>query len=275
MDRKWIGTIAAACALLTLLFIAHGFPYDALGVRTVAALEQSTGGHLEYANFRSVFTWAGPVLQWQDVTYRDADGNQLEFERARIRAGWSFAWLAGTPVLHVELTGPGGRIAGLVRNGAEPGFRGTLEQLDMAAIPSDWLGPQVHVTGRVDGEVDVRLGEVRPVGTLRLQGHDGSLGGGPLNIGIPFDQLIAHIALGGDHHARVETFRMEGPLLVADVTGTVGAAATLWDAPLELAAEIDADAAMLHALEELGFGSVKPGVSTLEIRGTAGSPQVR
>lgn len=275
IDRKWVGALALGCVLLTLVFIAHGFPYGALATRGVAALERSTGGHLEYANFRSVFGWAGPTLQWQDVVYRDPAGNQFAFDRVNVRAGWSLDWFAGTPVLHVELTGPDGRIAGLARGGAEPSFDGTLDQVDLEAIPSGWLGPQILVTGRVDGEVDVRVGPLRPAGTVRVQGRDGSLGGGPLNIGIPFDELVAHVSLGGEHHAQVETFHLKGPLLEADVTGTVGDAPTVHEAPLDLVAEINADAAMLHALEELGFGSLSAGASTLTITGTASSPKVR
>jgi len=275
LDRRWVAGIAAGCALLTLVFIALGFPYDRLGEKIIATLERSTGAHLEYGEFRQAFTWTGPALEWKGVVYRDETGNQLDFDRALLRAGWSSSWLVGDPAVYVDLKGPAGRVVGVATGGDEPGFAGRLENITLAQLPSEWLEHEVRVTGVIDGEVDVRARAEGPEGTLRLEGREGNLSGGPLGSGVPFDLLTAQISLGGDHRARIEALHLEGVLLRADVTGTVGTASTLTEAPLDLEIELDADPEVLKYMHRSGIQVVRPGESTLSIGGTAGAPEVR
>ena len=275
LGKRLLAGAVAGCVLLTLVFVAVGFPYDRLADRIVATLERSTGAQLEYADFRRVLTWAGPVLEWQGVVYRDENGKQLDFDHARLRAGWSPSWLVGNPAVHVDLMGPAGRVVGLAIGGDEPGFDGRLEQITLEQLPSEWLDQEIRVAGVIDGEVDVRVRAEGLEGSLRLEGRQGSVSGGLLGMMIPFDQLSAHLSLGGDHGAEIETLRLEGPLLRADVTGTVGTAPTLKQASLDLVAEIDADAGIVQYLQRSGIVLAGPGASTLSIGGTAGAPQVR
>ncbi len=275
LNKRLLLGVTGACTLLTLVFIVIGFPYDRLGDRFVTTLERATGAHMEYTDFGPVFTWAGPALEWQGIVYRDKSGNQLDLDRARMRPGWSLYWFAGDPTAHVDLTGPAGRIVGIAIGGGEPGFEGRLEQIRLAQIPSEWLGPELRITGELSGDIDVRYRAGGLEGILLLEGREGNLAGDALSMDIPVDQFSARLSLGGDHRATIETLHLEGPLLRADVTGSVGASPTLSEAPLDLVAEIYADVELVRALELLGLDMLRPGTSTLGIGGTAGAPQVR
>jgi type II secretion system protein N len=273
-ERNRLLRIGAACVVLTLIFLLAGFPYDALESRVVRAIEQAVGGRMRAGESQQSFGFTGPQYEWQDVRITGVTSRPLDIDRLSTRLAWSTSWFRLAPAYHVDLEGPSGSLQGVVNFGSRPRFDGRLEQFDLAMLPPDWTIAGVDVTGRADASLDVTGGE-QWMGEVSLSVTAGSLTGGSFRIGLPFDELSGELQLAGDHRTEIASLHISGPLLTADVTGSIGPAAEAGEAPVDLAVEIDADVRATSLLRNFGIRLNKKGVQSLTISGTVAEPQVR
>jgi type II secretion system protein N len=269
-----VGT-AVAGALLTLLFLLWGFPYERLAARLTARLGAATGAQIAFADLGPYLSFAGPGFEAREVEIVTPQGTRFELERLRLRPAWSLAWLRLAPALHVDALGPG-RLSGVVTLGDAPAFAGELQQVDLARIPFSLLHPGTSVTGTLDAVVDLARSAPALAGTLELTVTEGSLGvPDRLPLGLAFDELRGSLRLGGDQLVRIDSLQLAGALLSGSATGSVGAASSLEAAPLDLDVELQAAPALRPTLEGAGLRFDREGRARLRVEGTAGAPQLR
>lgn len=274
-DRLLRLGVALGCVVLTFAFLVAGFPYDRLEQRVIRSFERSTGGRVVYAQASHLLTWAGPALEWQGVQVTGATAQPLAFERVRARLAWSLEWLRLAPAFHVDLQATPGHLAGVVSVGRVPGFDGRLEDYPLADLPERWAWQGARLSGVVDADIDVSSDGDRLEGDVRFDVRNGSLAGGRFRDGLPFESLTGEIELGGDRWAEIASLKIDGPLLRADVKGTIGAAASFDAAPLDLDVQLDAKPLATQILLGFGVRLKQTGPITLKIAGTTAQPVAR
>jgi type II secretion system protein N len=268
--------IALACALLTLFFLFLGFPYDRLGERLAAELSRGNGVQLSFQELGPFISLAGPGFEASGARIATADGIRLRLDRARLRPAWSLAWLRLTPAVHMDLEGPPGRVIGVVTLGEAQGFAGRLEAIDLAQLPKNLIASGTVLAGTLDAVVDLRAGSPGPQGSIRLSARKGSVGAPDLlPMALPFDELSASLRLGDGAFLEVKSLETESPLFSAQVSGTIAAAPSFANAPLNLQVKLQTDPGFRSTLQGAGIRVSRDGKANLRIRGTPTAPVVR
>jgi len=273
-NRTTVLAVGAGCFVLTLIFLLAGFPYDRLESRGVMAIERVVGGRMSFAESEQVFGLSGPAFEWRDVRITGATARPLDLDRLRARLAWSSSWLRGVPAFHIELEGPNGSAVGVVSLGSRPSLDGRLEQFDLAVLPDDWTVSGIDLLGLADAEIEVTGGD-QWLGEVALSVTNGSLSGGRFRSGVPFHELSGKLQLAGDNRTEITSLHVTGPLLTADITGSIGPAANPGEAPLDLAVELDADPRATGLLRSFGIRLRTKGIQHLKVSGTVDAPKVR
>ena len=272
-ERRKALLLAAVCALVTLVLVVAGFPYERLATRVLVGVEAATGARITHAGATRTLGWTGPVYTWSGVHLRSARGAVLEADRLSLRLAASPAWLRGVPTFDVAFDGPAGGAEGTVQLGSRAGFAGELRDLDLAALPRPLRVAGLEVSGRIDGQVDLAASEGW-AGRVAIAVRDGSLRGAGLADPLPFGRLAVRASLAPGHRAEIAELELVGPLLRAHVTGRVGPARTVHDAPLDLALEIDADPRAYGLLRRFGIRVTREGPQTFRVDGRVAAPRV-
>jgi len=238
-----------------------------------------TGADVRIGQLDSHFGLLGPGLRADTVVASWSGAERQSIEYAVIRPAWSFSWLLGVPVLHLEFEGSGGAADGTLRMGEEPAWDGELRNLDLALLQLDRaFGANTGLTGRVNAELDIaKSADAGPpvVGTVRFDAHDGSLSLPELPIALPYETLEGELVLGGELHARVESLSLEGPIMRARLKGDIGGGRGGSPA-LDLVASVQSDATPVHSvLRGYGVDSDAEGNASFHIGGTAARPAIR
>jgi len=267
--------VPVAGALLVFLFVAIGFPYDALGDRIAAGLSQASGNEIRFIGVHPRITVGGPGLKIDLAAVTTPRRVSVEFEPLSLRPAWSFSWLRGEPLLHIRTDGRRGSIEGYLRVASEPGFQGRVENVDLALLPLS-IRSGLQLTGRVSGEADLRIAAPMAVGHVDLQATSGSLVHNALPLPLGFDELKVKLSLGGEQLVAIETLTMQGPLVSANVTGGVAMHDDPGNAPLDLVLNLTIDDADLtFLLSTLGIRPNAQGAVQIGIGGTLAAPAIR
>jgi type II secretion system protein N len=267
--------IALGCALLTLLFLVIGFPYELAGQRLVASVNQVGGVQLEMDDLGPYLSLAGPGFQARHVSLKVADGTRWQLSRARIRPSWSTSWFRLDPAVHLELDAEMGRIEGDLTTGDTPGFDGVLSNVDLARLPLDSFVPGTDFTGMLDAEIDLQRVDGVVQGLVVFGATRGRLAGDLLPLAIPFESLEGEFSFGGDSMVDVTKFDVQSPLLTAQLAGSVGMASSFAVAPLHLRLELEIKSGMNKILRSAGIRLNRSGKTTLRIEGTVANPEIR
>ncbi|HSJ96961.1 MAG TPA: type II secretion system protein GspN, partial [Myxococcota bacterium] len=268
--------VAAAYLALTLGFVITGFPVDRLMPQVEALASAATGSRVEIADLDIDVIALLPALHARDVAITTPGGRMLRLDRVRARPAWSLSWLRGDPSLVVALRAGQGRIDGTVRLGEAPGFRGDLAEVDLALLPQALPGsPGLALDGRLGGELDLRMGEVGPEGTLALRATEGSLSLPDFPIGVPYQSIAAEATLGGDALLTIGSLVVDGPMLALDASGTVGHGPAPGLSPLALQARLDVrEPALRDMVAGAGVALGPDGRADLAIGGTLSAPEL-
>lgn len=266
--------IAAAYAALTVLFVIARFPIERLTPQVEALAIAASGARVEIGALEMGMVALLPALHAREVVVTTAGGTRIELDRVRARPAWSLSWLRGQPSLVLGLRAGEARLDGTLRLGPTPGFRGDLSQVDLRqlpALPLRDLG--VTLDGRIGGNVDLRLAESGPEGSVALRATSGSLGVAELPIGIPYDSLGVDATLGGDALAEIGSFVVDGPMIAIEASGTIGRGPAPPLAPLALRARLDVrEPALRRMMSGSGVDLDPDGRAELTIGGTLGAP---
>jgi type II secretion system protein N len=266
--------IPLAGLLLFLLFLHLGFPYERLGGLVAAQLGRATSSRIEIAALSPRLSLGGPGLEATGVTAVTSSGARVEFERAFLRPAWSLAWLRGNPAVFVDLAGSLGEAKG-VATLRIPGFRGELRGIELAHVPLTAVLPGGSLRGVADFELDLALAADGPEGACDFTVANGSLGLPGLPLQIPFTSLVGELRLGGENLASLAKLELEGPLVSARASGTLGRAARVEAAELKLELDLTAQPALRAPLQSAGIALGPDGTAKLQVTGTPGRPQIR
>jgi type II secretion system protein N len=274
----WVRTraIPVAAALLTLLFVVTGFPYDRLAPAVAARVSQALGAQVSIASVGPSFSLLGPGVRASGISVLWLDGSQLKLDSLRVRPAWSFSWLRGRPALALRLAAPLGQVNGTLTLGSAPGFDGTVRDLELAKLPLQNLVPGASIDGKASGDLDLTNTPGGARGSFHVEARDGSVALPNLPFALPYTTLRGEVQLTDAALAELSSLELEGPLLSVRASGSVGRAALVLAAPLNLTLKLKVkDASVGPWLAAAGLHVGADGSSELRITGTAGQPLLR
>jgi type II secretion system protein N len=267
--------IALAGAALIAGFIVAGFPYDRLGEYIEAEVQQATGVALTIGTLEPSLGFAGLGLRANGLSLRWPEGELLTLDTARLRPAWSLSWLRGVPAIRAQLAGPLGEADGTLSLNGFGAWNGDFHDLDLAGLPIESVWPDAALEGSAEASVDLRMGDAGLEGRVTFEAHDGTVVLPTLPMALPYDGLSGDIEFGGDVLATVKSLDLAGPLLSAEVTGTVGHAPVFANAPLSLSVVVRAQPGVRPLLEAAGLRVKPDGSARVIISGTTSNPVVR
>jgi type II secretion system protein N len=264
--------IALAGAALIAGFIVAGFPYDRLGEYIEAEVQQATGVALAIGTLEPSLGFAGLGLQASDLSLRWPEGELLSLDSARLRPAWSLSWLRGAPAIRAHLAGPLGEADGTITLNGFGAWNGDFHDLDLAGLPIESVWPDTALEGSAEAFVDLRMGDSGLEGHVTFEAQDGAVVLPGLPVALPYDGLSGDIEFGGDAFAAVKSLNLAGPLVNAEVIGTVGHAPVLANAPLALSVVLKSQPGVRPLLESAGLRVKPDGSARVTVSGTASNP---
>jgi hypothetical protein len=123
--------------------------------------------------------------------------------------------------------------------------------------------------------VDLQLQEDGPLGALAFEAHEGSLAAPGLGMALPYQHNQGELEFGGEAFATVKLLKLEGPVLNAEVTGTLGKARSFASARLALTARLDVKPAIRALFQSAGIRVSRDGSARIRISGTPAKPVLR
>jgi type II secretion system protein N len=274
--KGWLA-LASIGFVLFFFFLVIGFPYDRLAEFIAAEVKQSAGVQLTIGELGPSLHLQGLGLRAKNVGIEGSPGDPQAAEpyyldRATVRAAWSTSWLRGRPAIHADLKGPLGRLSGTYTMGPEFGWDGVLEGVDLAAPPIREMLPNVYLTGRGDAEMNVKRGLLGPEGSVLFELTEGSVAFGDFPLAIPYENVAGSLVLGNETYLTIEELKVEGPLLSADVTGSIESSSLFLEAPMDLTIQMQVNEDLQIPLESAGVRFDKDGLARVRISGTPDEP---
>jgi type II secretion system protein N len=254
--------------------VLWALPYDRVAALLVAAVGRATPLALEIAELGPQLSPLGPGLEATGLRVVAPNGGALRIERLRLRPAWSLDWLRLRPTLWLDAELAGGSVAGRLGFAPRASFAGGIAAIDLAQLPIAAFWPGAVMSGRLAGTLRLRAEDRGAAGVLVLEARDGNASLPTLHLPLPFETLSAQLELGEDPRVRIAALRLAGSLLRADATGTLGPAAPLAGAPLDLSLELEADPSLRPALEGLGVRLRPDGRARIRIGGTLDRPEL-
>jgi len=274
-DGLRITGLALAALALTAFFMVLGFPYDRLAERLASRYEAQTGNRVALGPVSlGLVRWA-PGIEAEGVSIVRPDGTRIDLDLLGVRPALALAWLRGDPALATEVHSARGDASGVFTLGDARGFDGRVTALDLELLPQKDLGAALQVKGTADADVDVRLGEEGPEGSVVFEARDGIVTHPELPLPMPFQKLTGELDLGGDEWVRIRDFAVESPLARGHARGTIGRAPRFATAPLRLEIELSVSGAIQGSLNAQGVKVGDAGEIRFDVTGTPARPVVR
>lgn len=268
--------IPVGAVLLTLFFVAAGFPYDRVRDLVAAQVGRALQAEVRMRSLGPSLSLLGPGVHVEGLDVALAGGQRLALDEATVRPAWSMSWLRGRPALHVDLAGPQGRAVGTLTLGAEPGFDGDLDQVDLSKLPLESALSGLSLDGIASGTLDLRRTGAGPRGSFDLEARGGSVALPGVPVALPYETLEAKGKLTDQLLAEGLEVALTGPMLTAQISGTVGQAAIPAAAPLDLALRVQVvDPSLQPMLMGTGLRFGQDGSAEMKLTGTAGRPMLR
>ncbi len=266
--------IAGAGMLLTFLFFVWGFPGDALA-RFLETRLAASGLSVAIESAGPSLHLLGPGVTARGVRAAPPGAEPLRFDRLELRPGWSPSWLRLRPAWHVELRGPTGGAEGVLTSGPVAGFAGELVDVDLHALPLASAWPGAALDGRLDAELDLARGLDGPEGDLAFTARAGTLTVPGFALAVPFETLQGDLKLGGEARVLVRSLELAGPMLRAEVSGSIAKAPRFEMAELQLQIQLRAEPSVRGALASQGLALGSDGSVRIRVSGTPARPVAR
>ncbi len=154
-----------------------------------------------------------------------------------------------------------------------PAFAGEVTGADLTRLLAEVLPRGAQLTGNADIVTDVTMGPDGAEGPISFSLRDGTLSHTRLPIDVPYEQIDAELRLGGELTAEIVSLTIRSPLGSGNIAGTVGRAAAIDSAPLDLAVEIAATEDIRSLLKAQGVRFGRGGQISLKVGGTVGNPR--
>jgi len=261
--------------VLIVAFVFLGFPYEVVADRVLRSAELQTGATIRYASITPRITIGGPGFRLRQVDAITPGGEHYSVDRVSVRPAWSLGWLTGSGALRVDLTSEHGQLDGVATIGRSLGWSGDMRDVDLAIVPIRVGSNDVDLEGRADVRADLMLRDGRPEGEVEFQARDGELAYAALPIPIEFDTGEGRLTLGGEQWLRVETLKLEGPLVAVLLRGEIGRSDPPGREPLDASLDITVrEAGLQQMARNMGLQLDAQGRATLEIGGTLSAPEI-
>jgi type II secretion system protein N len=268
-----------AAIALTTFFVFVRFPYDRLADTLSQQIEASSGIKLEIGEFSPHLFLLGPGLLIRDAQAEWGRGKAAQIHEIAVRPAWSLKWLFASPALFVRVESPRGRGEGIVAFGWRGGWSGSLEAVDLDLVPLDALVAEFDVDGVLTADVDLHEtgadeGQPSLEGALSFEVTDGSASVPRFPVALPFDVLKGELVFGGEYVAQVSSLELHGPMVRADVEGSVGIADAPGNEPLALDVTIEVkDDSLKTMFRRAGVRLERDGTTSFQIGGTLSHPR--
>jgi len=268
--------VAFAGFVIFLFFVVTGFPYDRLAEYIAVEVERASGLRLTIGDLGPTLHPQGPGIRARNVDIEGdrANPHVYHVDRATLRAAWSTSWLRGQPAVHAEIAGPLGVVIGTYTMGPEFGLEGVLEDIDLEAPPIREMLPNVYLTGRGGGALNVKQTLSGPQGWVRFELAEGSVAFGDFPLAIPYESIAGSMLLGDESYLTIEDLTIKGPLFSAEVEGSVESAERFADATLNITIQIQAESDLQIPLASAGVRFDKDGSARVRISGTTIQPVI-
>ena len=92
---------------------------------------------------------------------------------------------------------------------------------------------------------------------------------------LPYQHIQGELEFGGEAFATVKLLKLEGPVLNAEVTGTLGKARGFASARLALTARLDVKPPIRALFQSAGIRVSRDGSARIRISGTPAKPVLR
>lgn len=267
--------IALAGLVLVIVFIYRGFPYEQLNRFLVEEVERQTGASVAIQHLGRRMQLGGPGVEAHGVRILWPDGEGVGFESVRLRPAWSFSWLLARPAIYAQLESPDGTAGGTYTFAGNGAFSGELAEVDLARLPFERLWPGASFAGTLDADLDLSSDASGLEGAIEFEVREGTLAFPDVDMAIPYEVLAGRLRLGGDAWIEAEEVTLEGPLLSAQLQGTIGRAPQLDAAPLRLEIAMSAQPSIRSMLQQAGLRVRRDGSLKLFVSGNLAAPDVR
>ncbi len=262
--------------LLTLVFVALLFPWDAVARRLAFEIGAASGARIQFGELAPAWTARGPVLRARDVSIEHPSVQQLRVAELEVAPRFSTSWLRGEPRLRVYADSGLGVVDGVLLLGAAPAFDGKLSRVAIERLPLRLGSAGVRVAGELAAVADVALD---PGGTLRgrVEFESPSLRIEAALIPKPlvFSRATGTLSILESGATRIESVTLEGEQVRGTLEGEIGLVHRSQPPPLDLRAELEIVDVELRALAQAAHLPIEPdGRASLEIRGTAALPEL-
>jgi type II secretion system protein N len=264
--------LVAGCIVLTLASAIVQFPAERLAPAIETAVAEGTGAQVRFGGLSSGLSFTGPALVASDVELRWPARPATIIDRLRVRPAFSFDWLLGRPTIHVDAEGGFGAFAGNLSAGR---IEGELEEVDLLQIHTSWWEPgDPPLTGPVDASFDLTWAAGYPVGSVELESREGAVAVPDLPLAVPYSELVVEAELPEEGAWTLEAFRLDGPMVSASGSGTLGAGGANWAAaPVDLEVSLSQAQPMVRdGLASLGARLDPGGNGSFRITGTLQRP---
>ena len=275
LRRRQLVALALAAVALTAFLMVLRFPYDRLALAIAQRFERETGARITLGPVSLALVRFGPGIAATGVQIAQPDGTRLDLDRIGVRPALALAWLKGRPALATVIESARGGASGVVTFGAEPGFDGTLRDVDLEQLPQQRIGAPLRVKGRADADLDVVLRQAGPEGDVEFEARDGLLTHPNLPIPMVFQKVTGEIGLGGEGWAALRKFELTSPLANGHASGAVGRSPDFANAPLRLEIQLIVSGAVQGSLRSQGVAIGNDGQIHLNVAGTPMRPVVR
>ncbi len=260
---------------LVAVLVALRFPYDRLTARAERTLAAATGREaVSIRKLSPTLGFRGPLLEAESVILSPRRPDELRLESLRFRPTLSLGMFRGEIALQIDVRAAFGRAVGTVYLGAEPGFDGWFDELDLSDRAFDDILP-LKLTGVGRIEADVAVAAAGPRGAVTWALADGSIAHDVVPFTIPYS------ALRGALHMRegvieLEKLELEGPALSGSAHGTIQNPGGGGDAVLDLRVALrEVTPNMRTTLRSFGVTAAADGSAEFALVGTTSAPAVR
>jgi len=274
---RWVRTraIPLTAALLTLLFVVTGFPFERLAPAFAAKASQWLGIPVSITSLGPSIGLLGPGVR-ASGSLALSDGSQLKLDSLRVRPAWSFSWLRGRPALALRVASPLGQANGTLTIWSQLGLNFAVQGLELAKLPLQSLLPGTSIDGKASGDFALTTGPGGARGYLHLEARDGSIGAPNVPFALPYTALRAEVQLTDAALAEISSLELEGPMLSLHASGSIGRAALVQSAPLNLTLRLQAkEPSVGPLLAAEGLHVAADGSAEARITGTFGQPLLR
>ncbi len=262
--------------LLTLLFVALLFPWDAVARRLAFEIGAASGARVAFGALGPAWTARGPVLRARDVRIEHPSVQQLELATLEVAPRFSTSWLGGRPRLRIFADSGLGAVDGVLVLGDAPAFDGRVERVVIERLPLRLAAAGVRVAGELAATADVALD---PGGTLRgrieFESPALRIEAGLIPKPLQFSRATGVLSILENGATRIEGVRLEGDQLRGTLDGEVGLVHRSQPPPLALQADVEiVDPELLALARAAALPIGADGRGALAIGGTAALPQL-